>query len=140
VKLVYICRVNQTNKMDRLKFENSFTIDSELLRVSVSVSTRDKTDYIPLKERQIEEMIQYAAAIFQVPAYEIRGISRKGIVPSIRQVLMWYFRTHLGMTLQSVGKLFRRDHATVVNACKVVGRKDFDTKMRKIFNQFMEGL
>ena len=123
--------------MDKLKFTEISSIDQELLRLSRSVATRDTFEYVQLKEHQVDELIQYAAVLFNVSVQDIRGKSRLNPVSQVRQVLMWYLRNHIGMTFEAIGHIFKRDHSTVLYGCRVVDNWQYDHKIKTIYSLFM---
>jgi chromosomal replication initiator protein len=57
---------------------------------------------------------------FGVSLDELRSRSRKRSIAFPRQVAMYLCRKHTEDTLADIGKLFRRDHSTVMHAVKVV--------------------
>lgn len=59
-------------------------------------------------------------SIHNIP--EITSKSRVQDVVAIRMVAMWALRRNTPITLKSLGKLFNRDHTTVIHACQTVDR------------------
>jgi chromosomal replication initiator protein len=51
----------------------------------------------------------------------MRSKSRKRAIAFPRQVAMYLSRKHTEETLADIGKLFKRDHSTVMHSIKVVG-------------------
>ncbi len=70
-----------------------------------------------LSARSIGELV---CAQFRVSLDEVRSKSRKRAVSFPRQVAMYLCRKHTEETLSDIGKVFRRDHSTVMHAIKVM--------------------
>jgi chromosomal replication initiator protein len=66
----------------------------------------------------------------KLTGYDITLNTRKQEVVKGRQVAMWYIRNEISMTLKDIGRLFGKDHATVIHALGEV-RNIIDTKDKK---------
>lgn len=64
----------------------------------------------------IREVCQYLGADEQ----EIRSKCRKREIVEPRQFAMYFIKKHTNMSLQAIGAIFGKDHATVINACRTV--------------------
>ncbi|SDO47717.1 chromosomal replication initiator protein DnaA [Desulforhopalus singaporensis] len=60
---------------------------------------------------------------FKVSVKELQSKSRKKIVTVPRQIAMYLSRKHTEDSLADIGKLFNRDHSTVLHSIKVVTNK-----------------
>ena len=61
-----------------------------------------------------EDIISEVSSSFDISVEEIKGPSRARRCSSARQISMYLMRTELGMRLEDIAELFKRDHATVV--------------------------
>jgi chromosomal replication initiator protein len=71
-----------------------------------------------LNTRAISEMV---GRQFAVSMSEMESKSRKKSITYPRQVAMYLSRKHTDQTLADIGKVFKRDHSTVLHAVKVIG-------------------
>jgi chromosomal replication initiator protein len=71
-----------------------------------------------LNTRAISEMV---GRQFAVSMSEMESKSRKKSISYPRQVAMYLSRKHTDQTLADIGKVFNRDHSTVLHAVKVIG-------------------
>lgn len=71
-----------------------------------------------LNTRAISEMV---GRQFAVSMGEMESKSRKKSITYPRQVAMYLSRKHTDQTLADIGKIFKRDHSTVLHAVKVIG-------------------
>ncbi|HBH29282.1 MAG: chromosomal replication initiator protein DnaA [Desulfofustis sp. PB-SRB1] len=71
-----------------------------------------------LNTRAISEMV---GRQFAVSMGEMESKSRKKSISYPRQVAMYLSRKHTDQTLADIGKIFKRDHSTVLHAVKVIG-------------------
>lgn len=65
------------------------------------VIIREVCKYLDISEKKIKEPI------------------RKREIVECRQFAMYYIRKNTSMSLESIGKIFKKDHATVLNALHV---------------------
>ena len=66
-----------------------------------------------------EEVVGIASRRFDVTASAIVGKTRAAKVVLARQASQWALR-RLGLTIERIGKVFRRDHSTVLSACRKI--------------------
>jgi len=64
---------------------------------------------------------EFVSAQFQVSVLDMQSRTRKKGIVFPRQVAMYLSRLHTKDSLADIGKVFGRDHATVLHAIKVVG-------------------
>ncbi|MCG6931289.1 MAG: chromosomal replication initiator protein DnaA [Desulfofustis sp.] len=93
---------------------NNNLIDDKLVEEVVRFLTGSA---VRLSPRSIGELV---CAQFRVSLDEMRSKSRKRAVSFPRQVAMYLCRKHTEETLADIGKVFRRDHSTVMHAIKVM--------------------
>lgn len=60
---------------------------------------------------------------FNVTVKELQSKSRKKVVTTPRQIAMYLARKHTEESLVDIGKMFNRDHSTVLHAIKVVSTR-----------------
>lgn len=70
---------------------------------------------IPAEARQI---IRQVAKAWQIPTDLILNGGREAEVAQARQAAMVIIRDQLPLSFSQIGKIFRRDHGTVMHACK----------------------
>ncbi len=100
---------------------NNNTVDEKLVEEVVKFLTGSSAD---LTSRAVSELV---CSKFKVTFEDLQSRSRKRTIAFPRQVAMYLCRKHTEDTLADIGKVFRRDHSTVMHAVKVVSalsRKD----------------
>lgn len=60
---------------------------------------------------------------FNVSMEDLRSRSRKRAISGPRQIAMYLARKHTEESLVDIGRIFNRDHSTVLHAIKVVGQR-----------------
>lgn len=107
-------------------------IESTVIAIGARAALNDNL----IDEKLIEEVVRFltgsvnklsAKAIselvgrqFRVSLDEMQSKSRKRTISFPRQVAMYLCRKHTEETLADIGRVFRRDHSTVMHAIKVV--------------------
>lgn len=66
------------------------------------------------------ELIELVAKYFDLPTTEICGTSRKKEFRDARQIVMYLSREVLGCGLSEIAQNFKKDHSTVLHACKKI--------------------
>lgn len=98
------------------------------------VGTRD---YILEEEKRLksetELIIEKSAQLYGVNRDELSEHTRRANVVIPRQVAMYLLRTDMRLSFPSIGKLFDRDHTTVIHACNKV--KEMIGKNAKVRNR-----
>lgn len=79
--------------------------------------TLNDTQPIPIT---IEKIINEVARTYNVLPADIRGKKRSANVSSARQMAMYIIREITGMSMESIGSEFQRDHSTVVYSLKTM--------------------
>ena len=71
----------------------------------------------------IENLQQIVAAHFGLSSADLQSSRRNGLVSLARGLAMYLARQHCGMSYPEIGRAFgRRSHASVIAACKKLGR------------------
>lgn len=98
-------------------------------------------------EKTLSEVSYYANHIFkrsanhfQVTEVELKGRSRLREIAEVRQIAMYAIKSQCqGATLKSIGKMFNRDHTTVLHSITVVTNlfqtnKNYKSKVTEFLN------
>ena len=85
----------------------------------------------------IEEMV---AAFFQVTLEQLKGKTRKKEIAIARQFAMYLTKEYTDLPLKAIGWHFgKRDHSTVIHACKVVPIKvEQEESYKKTFDEIIK--
>ncbi len=73
------------------------------------------------------------AKAFNVPPASLWRQDRKVVTTQARQAAMVLMREKLGMTLQAIAEVFRKDHGTVVHAIQTQSARMLENKYRLAF-------
>jgi chromosomal replication initiator protein len=126
---------------------NSVMFFADLNNESVTVDNASRwlKDLIRRSSRgqiTIELIQQVTAESFGIPVSSLSGNKRTSEIALARQVAMYLSRDMTGTTLQQIGYAFnRKDHTTVINACKKIEeslRKD--SRIKSIVENLREKL
>lgn len=86
---------------------------------SPAVSTR--TNIRPSSgPRSLEDFLEAASSYYREPASLFLSTSRKQPLATRRQVLMYLMKMDGGFSLPVIGHFMRRDHTTVLHACRLI--------------------
>jgi len=86
-----------------------------------------------------EAVIQLVSSHFCVGEEEVTGKRRSREVALPRQVSMYMLRALTPMSTTAIGRVFKRDHSTVMHACdKIAGTMKTDIKFRKTVEELLE--
>jgi chromosomal replication initiator protein len=107
-------------------------IESTIIAIGARAALNNNT----VDEKLVEEVVKFLAGStpeltssgitelvsdqFKLSFEELRSKSRKRAVAFPRQVAMYLCRKHTEETLAEIGKVFNRDHSTVMHAVKVI--------------------
>lgn len=88
-------------------------------------------------QEKAQVIIREVCKYLDVSEKKIKEPIRKREIVECRQFAMYYIRKNTSMSLESIGKIFKKDHATVLNALHVAenlinfnGYKQKDGRMR----------
>ena len=70
-----------------------------------------------------ESLIEKAAEKYNVTVDLLKSRSRKEFVNESRQYAQYLIRKELGLTLEKIGVIFDRDHATILHSCRVISER-----------------
>ena len=92
-----------------------------------------------LPDDKTREVMFLTARVFGVPVSTLGKRTRLGSVNDARQVAMYLMYKTTGKTVSTVGRMFNRNHSTVIHARRKVSdiigmgiEKDYISKIRKI--------
>lgn len=77
------------------------------------------------KRSEVDEMIIRVCKRYNITVNEIKSLDRHKATLEPRQLIMWYLDRNTNKSLTSIGDIFNRDHATVINS-----RKKIDSRIR----------
>ena len=70
--------------------------------------------------KEATDVVRITASAFGIHSNQLLSRQRPAHVAIPRMVAMYFFRKKLGLTLQEIGKFFKRDHGTAIHAIKVI--------------------
>ena len=84
------------------------------------------------------ELIHAASLATGVPTKSLTGRSRIEPIAHARQLAMVLLRESTDLTLIEIGRIFNRDHGTVIHAIKAVAsRRETDAKFAALYAQLI---
>ena len=84
-----------------------------------------------------ENIIEKVCLHFDLEISQVYLKSRLRDIIEARSIIMYLLHKHLRMSCTDVGRVFNKDHATVLHACKKVsGFMDVDKSYRVLVNKF----
>ncbi|MFC2653088.1 MAG: chromosomal replication initiator protein DnaA [Capnocytophaga gingivalis] len=88
------------------------------------------------KEITVEYIQEIVSEYFQLSIEELQSKTRKRHVVQARQLAMFFAKKYTKLSLANIGKsIGKRDHATVLHACKTVdNRNETDKQFRKFLS------
>jgi len=99
------------------------------------------TDYLPPSVRfgEMRAIIAATAEVYEVTPADILGNSREARHAAPRLVAMRIAHDVCGLSLSETGKLFRRDHTSVMNAVRRIRAAiQSDPLMAEVINDILE--
>ena len=78
---------------------------------------------VPGRPRSLEEIIELAARAYALSLEELRSPSRRRHIVRPRQIAMYLCRNYTEASLKEIGRLFKRDHSTVMHAIETVEKR-----------------
>jgi hypothetical protein len=79
------------------------------------VSSQHRPSALP---RSLEDFLEATASYYRMKLQELLAHSRKQPLARRRQVAMYLMKTDGGFSLPAIGDFMRRDHTTVLHACR----------------------
>ncbi|EFF41126.1 helix-turn-helix domain-containing protein [Mycoplasmopsis alligatoris] len=107
---------NISAAVKRIGYYKKDIIDSNYSDVVVENSFKD---LVKDKESITPDLIiETVSKYYKIPKKEIIGASRKKEIVVARHMAMIIIRNHLELSLEEIGKIFNKDHSTIINAIK----------------------
>lgn len=87
------------------------------------------------KEREIDNMIEYICKEMHVPITDLYSKKRDRVTADCRNFIFYILRNHYQLNFPHIGKMFGRDHTTVMAGIKSYKNLyDTDESFRKWIN------
>lgn len=84
--------------------------------------TLERRAVLPVPTGFVGDIVRTAAAVFDVPVAGLMSRSHERWLARPRQAAMWVLRREAGLSLLIIGRLFGRDHTTVMHAVAQIER------------------
>ncbi len=113
----------------------SITLDLARQALSAVVAHQNETH-----ELSIDAIEEIVAAFFQVTLEQLKSKTRKKEIALARQFAMYLTKEYTDLPLKAIGWHFgKRDHSTVIHACKVVPLKvEKEESCKKTFDEIIK--
>ncbi|AFM02513.1 chromosomal replication initiator protein DnaA [Bernardetia litoralis DSM 6794] len=113
----------------------SITLDLARQALGAVVAHQNETH-----ELSIDAIEEIVAAFFQVTLEQLKGKTRKKEIAIARQFAMYLTKEYTDLPLKAIGWHFgKRDHSTVIHACKVVPLKmEKEESYKKTFDEIIK--
>lgn len=113
----------------------SITLDLARQALGAVVAHQNETH-----ELSIDAIEEIVAAFFQVTLEQLKGKTRKKEIAIARQFAMYLTKEYTDLPLKAIGWHFgKRDHSTVIHACKVVPLKmEQEESYKKTFDEIIK--
>ena len=79
-----------------------------------------KENTLIVDDENVKIIIRQVCKFFGVTDQELRSSSRERRLTEPRQAAFYYMRKYTRKGTQEIGRVFNRDHATVLHACRTV--------------------
>jgi len=120
---------------------------SSLKQVDITVGLvktvlRDMVGENEFQNISIERISKTVTSKMEIPERFINGKSRRKEIALGRQIIMYLSRELTNLPLSAIGKqIGRRDHSTVVHACKTIeNRMEKDLNFKELVKEFLNSL
>lgn len=70
--------------------------------------------------RSSDDIIESVANTFNIRESDLKGKSRKKTIANPRHIAIYLIRKHTDLSLSEIGKIFGRDHSTIISSCKKI--------------------
>lgn len=117
------------------------TLNNKAITIEVAESILGKITISAKKEMSIDDIQQVVCDHFDMPISALQSKTRKREVVQARQIAMYFCKTLTKASLASIGaQVGKKDHATVLYACKTVNNlieidKKFKSQVDEISNK-----
>lgn len=76
-----------------------------------------------MRSPRTEWLLREASQLSKISVARIVGPERGADIVWVRDAAIWVVREHFGLSLPQIGKLFHRDHTTILEACRRAERR-----------------
>ena len=104
-----------SNALHKINNRNSGVTESNKL-----VDLRESKLSSHSVDDQVNEVIENASKAYNIPISEIKGKSRQQDLVVARHIAIYNLRNKVGLSFPAIGKIFNRDHTTIMHACDKV--------------------
>ncbi|WP_075602518.1 chromosomal replication initiator protein DnaA [Saccharicrinis aurantiacus] len=114
------------------------TLNKKEITIDVATSIVEKLVRKPTKELSVDSIQKTVCEYFGLQMDVLQSKTRKREIVQARQVAMYFSKSLTGSSLSAIGlQIGKKDHATVLHACKTVNNlietnKDFKSQMQEI--------
>ncbi len=85
-----------------------------------------------------EMLINRVCSIYNITKKDIKANVRFREIVEARKIVMYILHKHYKMSSTATGKIFKKDHSTVLHACKsVLGLMEFDKEFNNRVNSLI---
>jgi chromosomal replication initiator protein len=108
---------------------NQFVARATLLKRPLDVSLLNDTlgtSTPALPRRSMQEIIELTARAYTLSTEDLRSPSRRRAVVRARQFAMYLCRCYTDASLKDIGRVFDRDHTSVLHAVRVVEQRNLE--------------
>lgn len=138
----YIAKNIKTNFRELEGALNSLMAQSLLNRKEITLDLAEKSLSNLIQNQRKEISIDYIQKVvcdyFKVPIEQVQSKTRKRDIVQARQIAMYFSKKYTNASLASIGsQIGKRDHATVLHACKTVRNL---SETDKVFRGYVEDL
>ena len=138
----YIAKNIKTNFRELEGALNSLLAQSLLNKKEITISLAEKSLVTLIQTQRKEISIDYIQKVvcdyFKIPIEKVQSKTRKRDIVQARQLAMFFAKKYTNASLASIGtQIGKRDHATVLHACKTVKNL---SETDKVFKGYVEDL
>lgn len=109
-------------ELSRLASLRQFNIAEEEISVE-EVFPSNQDSFLDYEKKIIEEIIDHVAKEFSVDREKLLSHRREKECASARHIAMFIFKEKLGLSYNQIGKIFQKDHSTVIYAVDKMRKK-----------------
>lgn len=138
----YIADRIKTNIRELEGALNSLIAQSLLIKKEITLPLAERVLSDLVKNQQKEISIEYIQNVvcdyFKIPVEKVQSTTRKRDIVQARQLAMYFSKKYTNASLSSIGThIGKRNHATVLHACKTVKNL---SETDKVFKGYIEDL
>ncbi|ADE19876.1 chromosomal replication initiator protein DnaA [Mycoplasma crocodyli MP145] len=85
-----------------------------------------------------DTILDAVSKYYKIPKKDMLGKTRKKEVIIARHIAMSLIKMHLKLTLEEIGKIFNKDHSTVINAIRKIESQENDKSLKNALSYLNE--